>query len=95
MVYCRRCGQALREQDRFCPNCGAAVRDQLPPPVYPYEARSNDHTLAIVVVVVVVVIVLPILFSGLLYLMVMGFGPSGPSSADLTVRKPSADIINF
>lgn len=98
MVYCRRCGKALSEQDHFCPHCGAAVQGQLPPsPIYPCEARKDDRTLVMVIVVVVVVIVvLPILFSGLLYLMVMGFGPSEPSpSAVLVVSKPSADIINY
>lgn len=97
MVYCRQCGQALREEDLFCPHCGTAVRDQLPlPPTYLYEARKKDRTVVIIVAMVVVIVVLPILFSGLLYLMVMGFGPSGPSpSADLVVRKPSADVINF
>lgn len=27
MPYCTRCGKELREGDRFCPNCGEAVRE--------------------------------------------------------------------
>lgn len=96
-MYCRSCGKALREQDLFCPHCGTAVRGQLPPsPAYPCEVRKKDRTLVIVAVVVMIAVVLPMLLSGLLYLMVMGPGPSGPSpSVRPIVSKPSADVIRL
>ncbi|MBI0582766.1 MAG: zinc ribbon domain-containing protein [Methanomassiliicoccus sp.] len=97
MTYCRRCGNSLEEHALYCPHCGTAVRDPLPPPLmYPPVARKSDGPWKIVVAVVVVMIVVPVLLSGLLYFMVVGFGSSGPSpSADLLVTKPSADLINF
>jgi len=39
-MFCDNCGQPLREQARFCPECGAALGTAQPPPAAPQEAAG-------------------------------------------------------
>lgn len=34
-MYCTSCGHELKDEDRFCSQCGAPVRRQEPRPVFP------------------------------------------------------------
>lgn len=34
-MYCTKCGDQLKESDRFCPQCGAPLASTLPPPAQP------------------------------------------------------------
>ena len=39
-MFCDNCGQPVREQARFCPECGAALGTPQPPPATPQEAAG-------------------------------------------------------
>jgi hypothetical protein len=97
MVFCRNCGKVIKEQDNYCLHCGAAVRAaSMPPPVFPYPTPKDHSAVVIAIVVIVAVIGLPMLMSGLMYVIVTGGGGSQESPTTyLEVDLPIADIIGL
>jgi predicted nucleic acid-binding Zn ribbon protein len=68
-MYCRNCGNAIQRGDQFCHRCGAPTHE---------AGRHSISMVAIIAIILVIIVVIPVVMSGLLYLMVMGFGNGTP-----------------
>ncbi|UCH05795.1 MAG: zinc-ribbon domain-containing protein [Candidatus Thorarchaeota archaeon] len=43
MVYCQSCGQENSENATFCSNCGAAIREDAPPPAARQPKKPDEE----------------------------------------------------
>jgi predicted nucleic acid-binding Zn ribbon protein len=68
-VYCANCGNAIQRGDQFCNRCGAPTHE---------AGRHSISMVTIIAIILVIIVVIPVVMSGLLYLMVMGFGNGTP-----------------
>ena len=73
-MFCKNCGAKLRENAKFCPECGVTAENTLPPPIneYSYETLTNLFPWKGVIQIILVAW-LPFAAIGLMVTIIEGF----------------------